>query len=63
MTIRIVQANKAELSFGNRPHHCRPMSFSVAIGCAQVPGFSVISIRQMGFLRTTGVTLLHWHSG
>jgi len=25
----------------------------VAIGCAQVPDFSVISVRQMGFLRTT----------
>jgi hypothetical protein len=54
MTTRIVQANKAELSFGNRPHPSEPMSFSVAIGCPQVPDFSVISVRQIEFLRTTG---------
>jgi hypothetical protein len=57
MTTRIVQANKAQLSFGNRPHPSEPMSFSVAIGCAHVPDFSVISVRQIEFLRTTAPLL------
>jgi hypothetical protein len=55
MTTRIVQANKAELSFGSRPHHRRHRCRSPWRLDALNPDFSAISVRQMEFLRTTAV--------
>jgi hypothetical protein len=49
MTTRIVQANKAELSFGSRPHHRRHRCRSPWRLDALNRDFSAISVRQMEF--------------